>query len=132
MNEKECDVRPEDIQRFVDEYNGGRDVAVQILTMLMEDVPFRVERIRAAYEAGDFSAAAEVTHSLISSIGVLGNACQTETARDLETELRGPQATAANRSESVSDRGMARFEGEMADLLSAIDAVLSTDSASSD
>ena len=126
MNEAECDVRAEDIRQFLDEYEGGPETAAQILTILEEEVSDRVTRIRATFEAGDLETATEVTHKLTSSVGVLGNACQTETIRELEKELRAVQPNGADRSDSQLRRKIDRTEKEMRALLSAIEQVLPT------
>ena len=124
MSGAEYGVRPQDIRRFLDEYGGGVETAVEILTILTEDVPDRMERMRAAYEAGDLDVAAETTHSLISSVGVLGNSCQTETIRELEKELRDRGVDNSGRLGSEVGRTIEHLEEEMETLLSAIEQVL--------
>ncbi len=147
MTKAECGVRPENIRRFVETYDGGSEIAVQILMILREEVPSRIERLREAYEEGSLAAAAEVIHSLVSSIGVLGNTCQTEALRDLEKELRnfdraapaGQASTAPETGSAVEESDssqddpgarlsskVAHAESEMKELLSAIEELLST------
>ncbi|MFP4644273.1 MAG: Hpt domain-containing protein [Spirochaetales bacterium] len=126
MNEAGCGVRPEDIGRFLEEYEGGEETATQILTILAEEIPDRVKQIRKNFEAGHLETAAAVAHTLTSSVGVLGNACQTETIRELEKELRAAEENRAGRPDPDLPGSISRAEEEMGALLSAIRQALST------
>jgi HPt (histidine-containing phosphotransfer) domain-containing protein len=71
---------------------GGDGFVHKMIDLFVETGPPRVETIRTAVEAGDWSAAGQAAHSLKSSAAYLGAAQVEELARRIEELAAGGQA----------------------------------------
>lgn len=87
--------------------DGDPELLEELVKTFQDDLPARMDRLRAALEHGDLAEVTRSAHSLRGSLGVLGADHSRILAEELEV------LAAAKRGDEVASAGLA-FEREMA------------------
>ena len=89
---------------------GEPDVLAEVLELFLQDVPRRIAKLRAAYDAGDAVEVYRTAHSLKGSTGNIGARMLFDVCRQLDDKARtGNLAEAAQLIEAL-DAEFARVE----------------------
>jgi HPt (histidine-containing phosphotransfer) domain-containing protein len=96
---------------------GEPDVLKEVLELFLEDVPGRIERLRAGWQGGDAVAVQRAAHSLKGSAGNIGATGLLEVCRQLDELGRSGDLSNAAPLVSALDAQFARVQAEIALLI---------------
>lgn len=96
---------------------GEPDVLAEVLELFLQDVPRRIERLRASCAAGDAAELHKTAHSLKGSAGNIGARAMLAICRQLDDPGRVGDLTEAKRLVDALEAEFARVEVALRQLL---------------
>ena len=96
---------------------GEPDVLKEVLQLFLDDVPARVERLRAAWQGGDVVAVQRAAHSLKGSAGNIGATDLLGVCRQLDDLGRAGDLSTAAPLVTALDSEFARVQTEIKSLI---------------
>lgn len=97
---------------------GEPDVLKELLTLFLEDVPARIEKLRAAWQAGDAVAVQRAAHSIKGSAGNIGATELYGVCSRLDTQGRSGDLAPLPPMVASLDAEFARVTAAIHDLIS--------------
>lgn len=97
---------------------GEPDVLTEILTVFLAEVPRRIDRLKAAWRAGDAGEVQRAAHSLKGSSGNIGADALFEVSRQIDERAKGGELR-LDELIAALDREYAKVEAEIRRLLQA-------------
>jgi len=92
-------------------------VLAQVLNLFLQETPKRLDRLKAACQAGDHDEAHRAAHSLKGSVGNIGARAMFSVCRDLDDQARAGDLTKSVDLVAALAREYARVESEIRCLL---------------
>ncbi|MFP4431599.1 MAG: Hpt domain-containing protein [Spirochaetota bacterium] len=80
-----------DVHALVDAYSDSLDILDEILSIFLEETPQRIEALKTAAEAKDFSSVHRIAHGLANTTGTLKADHALKTSREIESLAREEQ-----------------------------------------
>lgn len=96
---------------------GEPDVLAQVLSLFLQEVPKRIERLEAAWQSGDHAEVHRAAHSLKGSAGNIGAQSMFAVCRDLDDLAQAGDLTKSADLVAALAREYARVETEIKRLL---------------
>jgi HPt (histidine-containing phosphotransfer) domain-containing protein len=98
---------------------GEPDVLVEVLRLFLDEVPRRIERLRAARAAGNLAEVHRAAHSLKGSAGNIGAHAMAEVCRQLEERGKAGDLEGTGHLVPALAAEFGKVEGEIRRLLNA-------------